>query len=410
MTPNNYLQQVQPILNKINQLNRKNIEIAAYKAQLAPLLNQLHRLDKTFIESEYQAVIQGQMLFSRHGECDNLQKGFGLNPNAPVTKSAMKNMAHTNQFTDLFLLPQENEANHLELEVSPLVRPLQTASKLVPKSVSNINVHLNTAIKENSSSPSGMDIMSNEELENTGKKGTSGFKRFLFSVSRFFQRMGDEIRRLFGKPTLFQTREEQKQNAIQTITENRSGKLTEDRDSGPTENRSDSEKLEQTKSDMLTHMASDHKNTWFIGHGRNFKTLFREALGHKDSFAYAETRRLYRIQEQENSEGEMLYCPPYRLIIDQKTGLLKTSCYDTPLNKPIKLESNDKLIARAKKGNPSLHKLGPSVSDPLKSDINDTCRSHLKDEPLSRSQGKRHLINKKTEKEEKPSDHISPQL
>ncbi|KTC99806.1 phosphoglycerate mutase family protein [Legionella feeleii] len=288
-----YVQQIDALITQLNE---------STKDQKQKILEEIKRTDQTYLE-EQGMTVNGQVLFSRHGECSGWgQKRFGISPNAPISDKAAQNMVTTNQATQA-LLSHPNETPRII--ISPMIRAMQTASLIIPENI-QANISIEPALSENSSAPSGLDVRSTQDLETVSKKAPFfSLKRILFFLTSLIYGAAD-----------FNALNQKRQEAADKIQSHNipnqdiliDGKVPQSLDY-------DGDKIKDTKQIIND---TTEKDLWLIGHGKNFKAFFKDLFSIETSFKYGETRVAYKI-ESEGGE-QTLYTPPYSLVINQKTG------------------------------------------------------------------------------------------
>ncbi len=288
-----YLQFINTLINQLN-VSKKN--------EKQELLKQIKEADKLYLEARGISV-NGQVLFSRHGQCASWgQKKFGLSPNSPISEDAERNMADTSESTKV-LLSSPDEIPRIA--ISPMIRAMQTASLIIPKDL-KANVSIESSLSENSSAPSGLDVRSNSDLQETSKKTPFfSIKRILFFLTNLF----------YGQK-VFEALDKKRQEAAHKIQlHNNSGHDIRKDGKIPQALDYEGDKIQDTKK-MINE--TKEKDLWLIGHGKNFKAFFEDTFGIDAGFKFGETRVVYKIEAEGLSST--LYTPPYSLVVNQQTG------------------------------------------------------------------------------------------
>jgi hypothetical protein len=288
-----YLQQTKELISQLN---------LATKEGKQHQIDQIKESDQLYFEAQGM-IVKGKVQFTRHGECGVWgQKKFGLNPNSAISEDAVQSMAATNEATKALLSYPDEEPL---IAISPMVRAMQTASLIIPKSI-KARISVEKYLSENSNAPSGLDVRSYQDLLDVSNK-TSFFslKGVLFFLSR-----------LFYGPNYFETNNQKRQVAAAKIQPfNQVGKDIYKDQQIPQSLDYNGDKIKETQT--LINETSE-KDLWLIGHGKNFAAFFKSVFGINTEFEYAETKIAYKIKAQ--SMEPMLYTPPYSLVINQKTG------------------------------------------------------------------------------------------
>jgi hypothetical protein len=292
-----YKNQIRGLINRLTESN---------DPERKTILKEIKQIDRLYFEKNGM-TIHGQVLLSRHGESKKWgQKKLGLSPNSPISEAAEKNLAKTNQLTHDLLLHD----NELRCAVSPLVRPLQTAALIIPAGIkARISIHL--ALSENSNTPSGLDIRSNDDLNNISKNTRFfSIKRFLFFLSKLIYGL-KHFNFLNQKRSMAAKVIESHNKPEHSIFKN--GEISQALD------------YKENKISAIEKLINDttEKDLWLIGHGTNFKTFFSKKFGIKSSFKYCETRRIYKVQG--NGSDPILVTPPYTMFINQRTGKIDST-------------------------------------------------------------------------------------
>lgn len=313
---NTYLHAIKEQIQKLNGSTDFN--------QKQSSLETIKKLDEEFIKSTNKEII-GQVLLSRHGECNAFdQKKWGVNPNTGLSEESKNNMQHTSNYTkELLYYPDE----FLEVAISPLLRALETATFILPKAQSK-NITIDAALSENSKAPSGFDVRSVEDLDSVLEK-TAWFSStyYLLSLSKWFY------------VDAFIEINQKRENALNVL------QVPLEKDVQALNYQED--KIEVSLDTIKT--AKPHTDLWLIGHGKNFRALYKEVFQISSKFDFAETRRMFRLSNQ------TLFNPPYVFVINQKnghlegkfTGILKQA---RPNQKPLLLKpkTHNANIERAK--------------------------------------------------------------
>ena len=148
MTEQDYHDRVTALLAQISALDADPDNMGAYQIKVKRINKELVQLDNQYISEQLGAgvAIESQLLFSRHGQCSNGDKGLGMKPNAGVNPKALQQMDKTKGFTAGLLMDDttfaevgdsDTEAAQpliLHAHVSPLRRTLQTSERLLPPS------------------------------------------------------------------------------------------------------------------------------------------------------------------------------------------------------------------------------------------------------------------------------------
>ncbi len=277
------------------------------------ILATLAELDRQYLVSQgYQ--ITGHVLLSRHGECNNFsQKRFGLNPNAPISEEADQ-LEATKKQTHFLQLYQNEPMN---IAISPMVRPLQTAKNYIPKDTSGADIGILPELVEDSDWPSGMDLRSLTDFQDKGT-GKGLISRFLFWLS-------EKISAVSTFVALTEKRKEAAR-AIAAYGRTDTNLLTENDDIPKATYDPNSNKVKTITNTIFNIRNCDG---WLFGHGKNFKALFKKLFNVKSGLDFGETRRIYNVKK---GEEETLFCPSYTLVVNQKTGFIE--------GKALKVENN----------------------------------------------------------------------
>lgn len=313
-----YSKHIQQLITKLNDVGEEQKNV---------VLKQIKDADKLYLETQ-SLEIKGHVLFTRHGKCSSwAQKRYGLSPNTSISEEAEKSMARTNQRTRALLFYAESNPPFIAL--SPMNRAIQTGGLLIPQEIKHAEIVIDPALAENSDAPSGLDIRSRADMKKLYAETSfwkNPLKKILFLVSMWFYSDKD-----------FQILYEKRQQAAAHINQHGSNINTSKDQAGHPDVRQDlnyqGDKIKDTKK-LIEHAES--RDCWLFGHGKNFKAFFGKELGITSSFAYGETRSVYKITT--NADKPSLFSPPYSLVINQKTGQIEgkyTGILGVSVNQPL---------------------------------------------------------------------------
>ncbi|HAT1597065.1 TPA: histidine phosphatase family protein [Legionella pneumophila] len=317
-----YIQRIKMLISQLNHGSKEEKQV---------ILQLIKQADQLYLETQGMSV-RGQVLFSRHGECAIWgQKKFGVSPNSPISEEAARNMAATSEATKVLLTHPEKSPR---IAVSPMIRAMQTASLIIPKDI-QANISIEAYLSENSDAPSGLDVRSNQDLQEVSKKTPFlSLKRILFFLTNLF----------YGQKDFEALNEKRKEAADKIQKHNKPGQDIYKNKNIPQALDYDGDKIRDTKK-LINETTED--DLWLIGHGKNFKTFFKEVFDIDRDFKFAETRVAYKIK----AEGfePTLYTPPYSLVVNQKTGEIegiftgvsKAATKDVRKEKPVMTTTQD---------------------------------------------------------------------
>lgn len=321
-----YQQKISLLIEKLNSLSL--LDDNSYQNELKATLQQIRDTDRDFV-AQMRQKINGHVLFSRHGTCTFWeQKKWGLNPNAALADEAVANLSATNQSTSSLLHYPDKP---LGVAVSPLVRAKQTASLVIPQGLGGTQITIEPSLSENSHMPSGINLTSPEQFNKEYQKISfwkAPVKFILFMVSRWIYGNSDVFAQINAKSS----QADDVMLKIPGVTGNeyfsKANTNAMGEHSFDTSSLSEQGKTAATRAlihDKLSHGESDF---WLFGHGKNFKSFFKQTFGIRAPFEYGETRNIYNLQ---NEDGEnSLFCPSYTFVIDQTTGRIRGKLLDTP--------------------------------------------------------------------------------
>jgi hypothetical protein len=291
----NYPAYYDDVRQALFQLNRPE------KFNQSDCLANLRSCDENFIKSLNENAKLKSVFFTRHGQCSSSHKGFGFVPNAALEDSALPFLEKAGLITKHLF----SENTKLQIAISPMIRPLQTASYLIPDQFTD-SIEVVNFFTENSSYPSGKPIFNAKSLAQE-----SGFMfyaaSFFYNDENYFNELSkrcDEAKqKICGKL-------KQEKNNLATLREDVSGNF----------NFSDQEKITLIDGYIETCGNGEDIDIWFIGHGKNTQNYYNK-FGIQDSLDYCETRKIIHFQNEMGDTQEFL--TPYILSIDQSSGLFK---------------------------------------------------------------------------------------
>ncbi|WP_154660323.1 histidine phosphatase family protein [Legionella lansingensis] len=269
------------------------------------ILAQIKEADQKYLEAQGTPIIR-HVLFTRHGLCSNNQKNYGLAPNSTVEESALQHMGKTDQSTSKLL----SNAQAPTIVISPMIRALQTAAKIIPKNL-QANLSIDPALSENTNAPSGSDIRSYDQLIQMRKDTsffTSPLQKILFWLSTLFYSQSD-----------FDNLKKKRDEAIDILAIAGHGITDESKNEDACRDVTLTGQQKIEKTNRLIHTAGNN-DLWLIGHGKNFKAFFEATFGNESDFDYGETRSVYTIQSIKDNVSPGLFSPPYTLVVNQETG------------------------------------------------------------------------------------------
>lgn len=292
----------------------EELKSTPYDLDKCTILRQIKEVDRAFFAAQGTPIEQ-EIHFTRHGLCSGRQKKGGLEPNAGLEDSALLAMQTTSAFTSSLL-----HAQAPQIVVSPMVRALQTAAKIVPGDP-RTSISINPILAENSFAPSGTDVRNKQHLQEVYE----GLKGPLPPTKGFFNTIKAWILNIVSQYLFYRTLKEY--NDYDGLTSRRTNAINELK--GKSDGLSDADlsaeanrKVSLTSKDkivgILALIQKSDKVLWLIGHGKNFKEFFKETMGNKASFDYGETRILYNLNTK--SKEPKFVAPPYSVKINQESG------------------------------------------------------------------------------------------
>ena len=372
--PSNTLLYSALIKDLIEELNKAK----GNPEEKATILQQLKEADKAYLDVQGIAITR-QVLFMRHAKCSAIDdKALGLEPNTAANDAALANMEKTHQYTASLLL------NPFEpiVVISPLVRALQTAAKVVPRD-GNATVTIDPALAENGGAPSSTDARNRNQLTNVMNEiPLFSMKEQSWELPVLAQKPLRKVLSWLNSPmdddetlelswkipvasipkalllvsSLRQTDyiglAKKRNNAIDSLLEASNGcnggitAGAKNSSSYRNNHITKEEKIERIyeliQSEEINEQipskgfnaltrelnALDKRNNdlaklndlMLIGHGSNFKSFFKVTFGNDSSFAYCESRKVYVVQDLSEHNKSKLFSPCYTLTINQKTG------------------------------------------------------------------------------------------
>jgi hypothetical protein len=301
-------------------------------------INDLLKVLKT-LDDEYFGSDSKKIIMSRHGQCGLLQKVLGANPNAGLEDSCKTALQLAAANTVNFLRADKG----IRFISSPMLRSLQTAALLLPTTLfegEKLTLEQNHALAENSEDLSGKNIKSAFDLIKhmviTLPVDTIKYMfapkltmplRMVAGLVLFPFRLLETVLSLVLWPFLGHNL---KKN-IQTVNEHLTSKGFNSHVPEPSEALSDAQKIKA----IDTLIDRSNQDIWLFGHGKNFKTYFKEKVGISESFDYADVRTLFK---KANGTYEAAI---YVLHVSQKTGAI----FPKILNSPLVATENPKIKA-----------------------------------------------------------------
>ncbi|WP_454780480.1 histidine phosphatase family protein [Legionella sp. WA2022007384] len=325
-----YIKEINCLIEQLNQ---------SQEDERSKLLKQIKETDQLYLELK-GIQITGHFLFSRHGKCSGWeQKKFGLSPNAALSEEAERNMEQTSQSTSDLLFYSTSE-RPLSIAISPMNRALQTAGWVIPKEIKNARIAVLPFLAENSNAPSGYDVRSIADMQKLYDKlsfWTSPIKKLLLKLSLWIYSEEDFVR-LYEK----------RKHAAEKIQEHGNKILLEEHDDVYQDLDYAADKIEETN---IFIRNLEQQDCWLFGHGKNFKAFFQTVLGITLDFDYGETRRVYKIEDEDHKSS--LFAPPYVMLIDQETGKIKGK-YTGEIGTSLQLESVTSSVSSKEEAYPNV--------------------------------------------------------
>ncbi len=325
-----YLALIKDLIKELN-------EAKGNPKEKAIVLHQLKHVDKLYLNAQGIEITR-QVLFMRHAECSALgDKALGLEPNTPANDAALAAMKDTHQYTASLLVNQKVPPT---VVISPLVRTLQTAVKVVPRDV-KANIFIDPALSENGGMPSSTDARGHAQLTKEMNEAPLFSKKKVLSVKVPVPSVKKAMLWVSTKrETNFydlQTKRDEAIDSLREIGEGGTGIGSEAKHSQFYRNTklTNEEKKEAINNWIQTKGTVD---LILIGHGSNFKSFFNDTFENESSFGYCETRSVYVVQDSSDDKPK-LYSPSYSLSINQKTGEIEgTYTKNTALRELKKIE------------------------------------------------------------------------